>query len=77
MQLVLYPQADPAPQLTWMYWGRVVLALFTVQEYLGYQELHFIIMWELGPGKIRVDGIGRMWGDPGNVGVETLNAASA
>ena len=74
---MLYPQADPAPQLTWTYWARVVIALFTVQEYLEYQELHFIIMWELWPGKIRVDGIGRMWGDPGIVGMEGLDAASA
>ena len=77
VHLVLYPQADPAPQLTWMYWARVVIALFTVQEYLEYQELHFIIMWELRPGRNRVDGIGRMWGDPGTVGMESLDAASA
>ena len=51
--------------------------MFTVQEYLEYQELHFIIMWELWPGKIRVDGIGRMWGDPWAVGVETFDAASS
>ena len=54
----------------------MVTALFTVQEYLEYQELHFIIMWELSQGKTRVDGIGRMWGDPGTVGMEGLDAAS-
>ena len=77
VHLVLYPQADPAPQLTWTYWSHVVIALFTVQEYLEFQELHFIIMWELWPGRTRVDGIGRVWGDPGIVGIETFDTASA
>ena len=77
VHLILYPQADPALQLTWTYWGQVITALFTVQEYIEYQEFHFIIAWELRPRRIRLDGMGRMWGDPGTVGMEGFHAASA
>ncbi|CAD6591224.1 MAG: hypothetical protein ASARMPREDX12_005068 [Alectoria sarmentosa] len=58
VNLVLVPQ----PQLIWRTWTRVVDAVFFVQSYLEYKELLFTILWEVSPGQVRVDGVGRMWG---------------
>lgn len=72
VNLVLVPQ----PQLIWRTWARVVDAVSFVQSYLEYKELLFTILWEVSPGQVRVDGVGRMWGGFGTDDMEGSNTAS-
>ena len=52
----------PGPALIWINWARLALGIASVQVHLEYKELQFSLMWELSPGQLRIDGVGRIWG---------------
>ena len=54
-------ELSPKPQLTWGTWGQIVDSLDIVQATVEYEELYFVILWELSPGSYRTDGVGKMW----------------